>query len=114
MKLVLTGPQAITIFGVQKDELVPATAKSSSYATPQAYYCTDTGNLYMYIKGQEYKFSTYEEHVENMIHTDPDAMHTKVAELETKVEDLTTKVHNMHHMIFEPLHNAFSSHVDKE
>lgn len=114
MKLVLTGPQAITIFGVQKDELVPATAKSSSYATPQAYYCTDTGNLYMYIKGQEYKFSTYEEHVDHESHDDPELLHTKVNELETKVEDLTAKVHDMHHLIFEPLHSAFSSHVDKE
>lgn len=56
MKMLLTGPQAITIFPVAKDEAVPQSAKSSSFATPQGYIVAETGNLYLYVKGQEYKF----------------------------------------------------------
>jgi hypothetical protein len=42
MKLMLNGPQALTIFTIAKDEQVPASAKTSSFATPQGYYCTET------------------------------------------------------------------------
>ena len=51
MKMLLTGPQAITIFPVAKDEAVPQSAKSSSFATPQGYIVAETGNLYLYVRG---------------------------------------------------------------
>ena len=66
MKLTLTGPQAITMFPVKSMEMIPPTAKSSSFATPQGYVCTDTGNVKMYIKGQEYTFVSHEHHEEEL------------------------------------------------
>lgn len=66
MKLTLNGPQAITIFTVAKDELVPSSARASSFATPQAYYCTESGKLKMFIKGHEYCFLDHEVHVEEL------------------------------------------------
>jgi hypothetical protein len=62
MKLMLNGPQALTIFTIAKDEQVPASAKTSSFATPQGYYCTETNKLHMFIKGNEYCFIDMEEH----------------------------------------------------
>ena len=62
MKLMLTGPQALTIFTIAKDEQVPASAKTSSFATPQGYYCTETNKLHLFIKGNEYCFIDMEEH----------------------------------------------------
>lgn len=50
MKLMLNGPQALTIFTIAKDEQVPASAKTSSFATPQGYYCTETNKLHMFIQ----------------------------------------------------------------
>lgn len=64
MKLSLNGPQAITIFMVAKDALVPSSARASSFATPQAYYSTESGKLRMFIKGQEYCFIDHEVHTE--------------------------------------------------
>lgn len=55
MKLMLNGPQALTIFTIAKDEQVPASAKTSSFATPQGYYCTETNKLHLFIKGNEYR-----------------------------------------------------------
>lgn len=59
---MLNGPQALTIFTIAKDEQVPASAKTSSFATPQGYYCTETNKLHMFIKGNEYCFIDMEEH----------------------------------------------------
>lgn len=59
---MLTGPQALTIFTIAKDEQVPASAKTSSFATPQGYYCTETNKLHLFIKGNEYCFIDMEEH----------------------------------------------------
>lgn len=42
---MLNGPQALTIFTIAKDEQVPASAKTSSFATPQGYYCTETNKM---------------------------------------------------------------------
>lgn len=64
MKLTLNGPQAITIFTVAKDELVPSSARASSFATPQAYYCVESGKLKMFIKGHEYCFIDHDVHME--------------------------------------------------
>lgn len=59
---MLNGPQALTIFTIAKDEQVPASAKTSSFATPQGYYCTETNKLHLFIKGNEYCFIDMEEH----------------------------------------------------
>lgn len=107
MKLNLTGPQALTLFPTNKLELIPVTAKSSSYATPQAYYCNNDGILKLYIKGQEYTF-----HDAAMLPSPTaEACDTVNAEehraLAARVEALEDKMYSVYDKMYMPMRTAF-------
>lgn len=120
MKLMLNGPQALTIFTVAKDEHVPGSAKTSSFATPQGYYCTETNKLHLFIKGNQYSFVDLEEH-ERLVTEAVSEHHPRkegesaddadVAERLCKVEEhldkISHKVHCMHKAMYVPLMEAF-------
>lgn len=123
MKMLLTGPQAITIFPVAKDDAVPQSAKSSSFATPQGYIVTETGNLYLYVKGQEYKFVDKEVHDAALAGSTSIAHDTaaggyattaELHELETKVHELHHKVHCLDTVLYAPLKAAFAKDAEIE
>lgn len=118
MKMLLTGPQAITIFPVAKDEAVPQSAKSSSFATPQGYIVAETGNLYLYVKGQEYKFVDKDTHDAALAGATPvaatgthDGEYATCAEfkeLEAKVASIHDKVECLDAVLYTPLKQAFT------
>ena len=107
MKLNLTGPQALTLFPTNKLELIPVSAKSSSYASPQAYYCNADGVLKLYLKGQEYTF-----HDAAMIPSPTaEACDTVNAEehraLAERVETLEEKMFCVYDKMYMPMRTAF-------
>ena len=107
MKLNLTGPQAFTLFPTNKIELIPVSAKSSSYASPQAYYCNTDGVLKLYLKGQEYTF-----HDAAMIPSPTaEACDTVNAEehraLAERVETLEEKMLCVYDKMYMPMRTAF-------
>lgn len=118
MKMLLTGPQAITIFPVAKDEAVPQSAKSSSFATPQGYIVAETGNLYLYVKGQEYKFVDKDTHDAALAgaipiaaagtHDGEYATCAEFKELEAKVASIHDKVECLDAVLYTPLKQAFT------
>lgn len=121
MKLMLTGPQALTIFTIAKDEQVPASAKTSSFATPQGYYCTETNKLHLFIKGNEYCFIDMEEHervvTEAVAAREPahasseedGELTERLCKVEADLEKVAHKVHCMHKALYVPLRDAFES-----
>lgn len=118
MKMLLTGPQAITIFPVAKDEAVPQSAKSSSFATPQGYIVAETGNLYLYVKGQEYKFVDKDMHDAALAGATPGSASSahdgeyatcaEFKELEAKVASIHDKVECLDAVLYTPLKQAFT------
>ena len=132
MKLNLNGPQAITIFTVTREDGIPASARASSFSTPQAYYCTDTCKLKMFIKGQEYNFVAHEKHEELLeeakhahrgvvqddakAYADKDVeemwerwneIHARHEELTSRVEAIENEIGTVRDTIYTPLHTAF-------
>lgn len=124
MKMLLTGPQAITIFPVAKDEAVPQSAKSSSFATPQGYIVAETGNLYLYVKGQEYKFVDKDTHDAALAGATPlgasgahDGEYATCAEfkeLKAKVASIHEKVECLDAVLYTPLKQAFTGVASTE
>lgn len=132
MKLTLNGPQAITIFTVAKEELIPSSARAASFSTPQAYYCVECCKLKMFIKGQEYNFLAHDKHEEIVkeiteSHTgikqedakayadkDVEEMWSRWNEIHARHEELSNRVEAIEHemstvrdTIYTPLHTAF-------
>lgn len=115
MKLTISGPQALTMFPVAKAELIPHSAKSSSFATPQAYYCVKEGMLKLFLKGQEYCF--YEEPpaaptLEACDAVNAEAHKTLEAEyavLTERVDVLEEKMCSVYDKMYMPMRQAFET-----
>ena len=123
---MLNGPQALTIFTIAKDEQVPASAKTSSFATPQGYYCTETNKLHMFIKGNEYCFIDMEEHERVVTEALGKREHSadsgeedgelaeRLCKVEADLERVAHKVHCMHKVLYVPLRDAFEKEEEEE
>ena len=126
MKLMLNGPQALTIFTIAKDEQVPASAKTSSFATPQGYYCTETNKLHLFIKGNEYCFIDMDEHERVVTEAVSTREHSgtsseedgelaeRLCKVEADLERVAHKVHCMHKVLYVPLRDAFEKEEEKD
>lgn len=92
--LNLTGPQTITIFTVNSENLIPLTAKQSSFTAPQGYHCKENDSLHLFLGGQEYTYYS------QPAKAAPVSDESPVAVLEKRVTRLET-------VLLKPLEAAF-------
>ena len=92
--LNLTGPQTLTIFTVNNENLIPQTAKQSSFTAPQGYHCKENDSLHLFLGGQEY---VYVSQTTQNVH----------AGSEDPVVVLEKRVSRLENVLLKPLEAAF-------
>lgn len=107
MKLTLTSPQSITIFSVPQLSMVPTSAKSMSFATPQAYYCADTGELRIYLKGEEFCFIDKDSAPALAPVPSSDSVPNGIGPENGRISTLEKRVDTLYETLYNPLLKAF-------
>lgn len=95
--LNLTGPQTLTIFTVNSENLIPPTAKQSSFTAPQGYHCKDNDSLHLFLGGQEYIYVSQSTQTTQNIN----------AGSEDPVVVLEKRVSRLENVLLKPLEAAF-------